>query len=125
MNSVLYAHSGSDSRCIGGSEDPYYAGGYSFRNRKRHAKALDSESASKACQKADTFFNQNGQQYDISSMDDDQVHELIALAQNGTATVTSLRGFRPSRPWRRVNKGIVRGRVEKGGSGEGVDEGAW
>jgi hypothetical protein len=103
MNSVLYAHSGSDSRCIGGSDEPYFAAGYSFSNRKRHAKALGSEPASKACQKADTFFHENGQQYDISSMDDDQVHELFALAQNGTANVTS---WRPSRPWRRVNKGM-------------------
>jgi hypothetical protein len=60
------------------------SGRYSFANRKRHAKALDGESISTECQEVDTFFHENGQQYDIASMDDDEVSELLALAQNGT-----------------------------------------
>lgn len=76
-----------DRTCWQARDTVWKSGGYSFYNAKRHAKALDGDTTSKDCQKADTFFHENGQQYDITSMNDDQVSELVALAKNGTAPV--------------------------------------
>jgi hypothetical protein len=69
------------------------SGGYSFYSSKRHAKALDGGATPKECQKVDTFKHENGQQYNITGMSDNQVEELLALAQNGTATADFPRGL--------------------------------
>jgi hypothetical protein len=55
-----------------------------FNGRKRYALALDGEGVENY-QKADTFVRGDGQMYDVSSLDDDELTELIALAENGTA----------------------------------------
>jgi hypothetical protein len=81
---------GTHSRICYGGPQPQgvrpQSGGYSFYSSKRHAKALVGGATPKECQKVDTFKHENGQQYNITGMSDNQVEELLALAQNGTAT---------------------------------------
>jgi hypothetical protein len=59
-----------------------HGGGYSFLGGKRDVNAAPRE-----CEKVDTFFHEDGQQYDITSMYDAQFSELLALANDGTAPV--------------------------------------
>jgi hypothetical protein len=64
-----------------------------FNGRKRYARALDGEGAGN-CQKADTFVREDGQMYDITGLDGEQLTELIALAENGTAAAEFPEAFR-------------------------------
>jgi hypothetical protein len=70
-----------------------YAGGYSFLSQRR-TRGLDGETGPKKCQDADTIFHEDGQQYDITSIDSTQVSELMALASNGTAPVDFPKAFK-------------------------------
>jgi hypothetical protein len=54
-----------------------------FNGRKRYARALDGEGAEN-CQQANTFVREDRQMYGITGLNDVELTELIALAENGT-----------------------------------------
>jgi hypothetical protein len=48
--------------------------------------------ASVKCQIADTFVHEDGREYDISRMESSEISELLALAENSTATLAGVSG---------------------------------
>jgi hypothetical protein len=83
---------GVNFQCLTAPDGYFQSAIYSFNGKKVRAVASEVAGAKK-CQRVDTFELETGEKYDITSLQDHQIVDLMVLSRNRTAIPDIVKSF--------------------------------